>query len=135
MLKIDPKDQTITCPQGDTGMFTVSLVGKDGLALPQTIIGVAVFSVCQISAGLYKKIKSKHVPLVDNTATILITNEFSRAVPAGTYMWDVRIVTDPEYDLAGDVICSDSTDEVHSLYAARDTGMPKYIVPGVAVNV
>lgn len=135
MLNLDPETQCITCPQGDTGLLLASITALDGQPLAQPLDGVAVFAVCQQIGGVFSTIKAKQVELVDNTATILISNDFSRAIPTGKYYWDIRIVTDPELAEDGTVICQDETDEVHSLFAGRDGGMPQYIVPGVAVNV
>lgn len=136
MLKLDPDNLAITCPQGDTGLVLVKLTDPDGAPLPP-IDGVAVFAVAEkarVGVGYIQR-SWRAVPIVDNTATILITNAMSRRLEPGEYFWDVRIVTDPEYNEDGDVIAEDDSDEVHSLFAARPEGLPDYIVPGVAVNV
>lgn len=130
------EDLTITCPQGDTGLFLVELTDGVGNPLLQPINGVAVFAVCkELKNGKYSTQSTKPVPIVDNTATINVTNAVSRAIEPGEYRWDIRIVIDPEYDEQGNVICQDDTDEVHSLFAGQPGGMPKYIVQGVAVDV
>ena len=76
MLNLDPETQCITCPQGDTGLLLASITALDGQPLAQPLDGVAVFAVCQQIGGVFSTIKAKQVELVDNTATILISNDF-----------------------------------------------------------
>lgn len=134
MIKLNPETMEIICPSGDTGLLLIRLADGDGQPLPP-LNGVAVFAVCQKTKNSYNMTSSKIVEIVDNTATIHITNQFSRIITPGDYLWDVRIVTDPDYDDDGNVRCDDDTDEVHSLFAGRKDDMPKFTVPGVAVDV
>ncbi len=136
MLRLDQDEMKITCPQGDTGLLLIRINGMDGQPLSELLDGVVIFAVCkELKNGTFTTESSKSVEIVDNTVTINITNSFSRGIQPGDYRWDVRIVTDPEYDDDDNVICMDDSDEVHSLFAGREGGMPKYIVPGVAVDV
>lgn len=138
-LILDPETLKIICPSGDTGMFTVTFETVDGTPLESPISGVAVFAVCkQItrSAAYNTKARSEPIPIVDNTATVLITPGFSRQIEPGEYNWDIRIITDPAYDEeTGQIITDENTDEVHSLFATRQGGMPVYYAPGVAVEI
>ena len=134
-LTLNPDTYEIRCPTGDTGLLLVEFNDGDGQPLPQPLDGVAVFAVCQQINGIYTAVKSKAIELVDNTATINVTNSFSRAIPQGESWWDIRVVTSPVIDADGNVTTDDDGDQVHSVFAAREAGMPKYHVPGVAVNV
>lgn len=137
MIELNRETLEITCPSGDTGLLLVKITGTEGVPLPGLLDGVAIFAVAQkVGTGAsYSTTSARPVKIVDNTATINITNAFSRVITPGNYYWDIRIVTDPEYDGDGNVLCEDDTDEVHSLYAGRPEGLPKFIVPGVAVHV
>jgi hypothetical protein len=140
MLKLNPDTLEIICPQGDTGLLLVTLAaGHGGGALPQPLTGVAIFAVAETQTVRGKTttntLAGKHVEIVDNTATILLSNDLTRVLSPGAYLWDIRIVTDPGTNEEGDIIADDLTDEVHSLFAARPGGMPKFTVPGVAIHV
>lgn len=130
MIRMDAKTRKITCPIGDTGLFVVTLADANGDALAEPITGVVIFAV---ATKTYTPVFHKVAGIVNNTATIQLTNADTRALTRGEYRWDVRVVTDPEYDTDGNVICQDTTDEVHSLYSA--TGMPVFEVTGVAIGV
>lgn len=134
-LTLNPESYEIRCPTGDTGLLLVEFNDGDGQPLPQPLDGVAVFAVCQQINGAYAPVKERIVDLVNNTATVNITNAFSRAIPAGNYFWDIRVVTSPVIDEDGNVRTDADSDEVHSIFAGSATGMPKYVVPGVASNV
>ena len=106
------------------------LTDAGGEVLTEPLSGVVIFAV---ATKTYTPVFHKVAPIVNNTATIQLTNADTRTLTRGDYRWDVRVVTDPEYDTDGNVICADTTDEVHSLYSA--TGMPVFEVTGVAIGV
>lgn len=135
MLLIDQKTYDMTCPSGDTGQFTITLTDTAGQPLPTTIDGAAVFAVCKRMGLGYTTINSIAVDLVNNTATFLVSPEFSRAIEPGSLYWDVRVVIDPARDSSGNVITDNSNDEVHSVFAGRPNGLPKYWAAGVAVEI
>jgi len=135
MILLDKETYQITCPTGDTGQFTLSLTDIEGNPLDHEIEGVAVFAVCQQINNVYVNIRQKAVELVNNMATIVITPGFSRGIPSGEYFWDIRIVTDPGKDEEGNIITDERTDEVHSLFAARKGGLPRYRALAVAVDI
>jgi len=135
MLTLNSVTNEIVCAQGDTGMLRVLIKDADGNPLPRPIVGVAIFAVCQKVRTEYNTITSKVFAIVNNVTVVNITNRLSRLIPPGQYQWDIRVVTDPDYDDEDNVIAGDDTDEVHSCFAGTPGGMPKYTVPGVAVNV
>lgn len=58
----------------------------------------------------------KQVEIVDGVALLLFTNADTRDLPVGSYKYNLRIVTNPEYNAEGFVICADATDNVMSIY-------------------
>lgn len=129
MIQIDQRTRKITCPIGDTGLFIVNLTAATGEPLAENIDGVAIFAVA--SKG-FAPVFSKVVAIVDNTATIRLTNTDTRTLTRGEYRWDIRVVTDPAYQ-DGRPITDEDSDDVHSLFSA--TGLPIFEVTGVAVDV
>lgn len=130
MIRMDANTRKITCPIGDTGLFLVTLTDPNGEALTETLSGVVIFAV---ATKTFTPVFHKVAGIVNNTATIQLTNADTRTLTRGEYRWDIRVVTDPEYDTDGNVICQDTTDEVHSLYSA--TGLPVFEVTGVTISV
>ena len=135
MLNLDPETQCITCPQGDTGLLLDSITAL-GRPTPGSAPGWGggVRSVPADRGRVFHHQgqaggaggQYRHHP---------DQQRLFPGDPGGQVLLDIRIVTDPELAEDGTVICQDETDEVHSLFAGRDGGMPQYIVPGVAVNV
>lgn len=64
----------------------------------------------------------KQVEIVDGVALLLFTNADTRDLPVGSYKYNLRIVTNPEYNAEGFVICADATDNVMSIY----NDLPKF---------
>lgn len=64
---------------------------------------------------------------------IRLSNVDTRRLKPGAYRWDIRIVTDPEYNADGTVRCDDASDDVMSVFSGK--GMPTFIVTEVAVHV
>ena len=59
-----------------------------------------------------------------------IANEDTRDIPAGSYVWTLILVTDPEYDEHEQVIVGDRQDGVFPLYQGDE--QPKFELKGVA---
>lgn len=125
MFSIKP-DGTVTLPRGDTILFRIRLTG--GSFPPGT---VGVFGICTSSGAI--PVFSKVFSLEGDTVTVYLTNAETRQLDAKKYRWDVRIVTDPEYNDDGSVRCDNASDSVLSLFSGM--GMPEFIVTGVAVDV
>ena len=114
----------ITCPRGDTG------------ALRFTFNGLTLKPGDMLVFGLYnptskQTILRKQVEIVDGAAQLLFTNADTRDLPAGSYKYNLRIVTDPEYDDNGSVVCADNTDNVMSIY----NDLPKFELLEAGVHV
>lgn len=135
MFKIDTESKAITLPTGDTLDFTLTFKtsGEPALIPPGS---AAVFGICQPRAsGAYDYIFRKTFRIEGNTAHIRLDNADTRNLRPGTaYAWDVRIVTDPDYDEKLEAYCGDKTDCVLSIFSGTST-MPSFNLIGVSVNV
>ena len=128
MYSIQPATGDITLPRGDTLLFTIRMNREfpDGTA--------AVFGICGARRGLpTTNVFTKTFPVNGSEIIVLLANRDTRGIAAGSYLWDVRIVTDPEYDDGGSVKCDDETDNVTSIYSGGV--MPTFTLTEVAANV
>lgn len=135
MFKIDTETKAITLPTGDTLDLTLTLkTSGQAAAIPPG--SAAVFGICQPrSSGAYEYVFRKTFKITGNVVPIRLTNADTRDLRPGTaYAWDVRIVTDPEYDEQGNACCGDDTDAVLSIFSGT-TDMPSFHLLGVSANV
>ena len=135
MFKIDTETHAITLPTGDTLDFTLTLkTAGEPAAIPEG--SAAVFGICRPrSSGVNEYIFRKTFPIKGNTVSICLTNADTRNLKPGTaYAWDVRVVTDPEYDDEGNAYCGDDTDCVISVFSGS-TSLPSFNLIGVSSNV
>lgn len=158
MFKIND-DYSILLAQGDTMKFAITLtIGDEETPASYPEDTVAVFAINRpvtrtvatrtavpLAAGLraarisepieYVTALRKNFPVQDgNVIIVALTNAETRALEIGDYRWDVRIVTDPEYDDQGDVKCDDTSDEVLSIFSGG-LPMPKFTVTEAIVIV
>lgn len=115
----------ITCPRGDTGALRVTISGDISL-LPGDML---VF-------GLYdpktkETLLRKQAAITEGAAMLRFTNADTREMAAGSYKYNLRIVTNPEYDADGNVICVDDSDNVLSVY----NELPKFEILEAGVHV
>ena len=115
----------IICPRGDTGAIRFTFDGAIRL-LPGDML---VFGLYSPSAK--ETILRKQVEIVDGTAHLVFANADTRDLPVGSYRYNLRIVTNPEYDADGLVICNDATDNVMSIY----NELPKFDLLEAGVHV
>lgn len=98
----------ITMEPGDTGSFTV------GVDWPRYDGEIAlVLGVCNRDG---EDVLLKNFPVADGVAAIEFCNHDTRDLEPGNYKWQLRVVTDPEYDENGNVIAEDCTDKVISVF-------------------
>ena len=130
-------DIVIAC--GATGYFKVE-IETDGQFNTDTDVGV--FAVGKKSGTrreqTYTTVLRRHYPVVlegEGRYSVLveIANEDTREVPAGSYVWTLILVTDPEYDENEQVIVGDRQDGVFPLYQGDE--QPKFELKGVAYVV
>ena len=131
MFVIDRETKEITLPKGDTLAFRVKLNGPE---IPENTVGV--LGICSVDRRGEPKetVFAKEFPVRENGVTVFLSNQDTRELAAGTYDWDLRLVTDPEYNEDGSVRCDDASDNVLSIFSGS-VGMPAFIVKGVAVHV
>lgn len=98
-------------PVGDTGTFTIPLLAN----IPSEN-GVAVFSIF----NLQKRIHQQEQHIKGDTITFRLEHDQTKDFPVGTYNWDVKIYTNPQYNEKGLLI---NGDQVNSYYAAFE--LPK----------
>lgn len=121
-------DGQLVVPKGDTVILKVNINGRpfpDGT--------VAVFGVC--NAAKSATVLYKTFPVVENCIVVHLTNADTRMLQAGKYRWDIRLVSNPEYDEDGSVRCDDDSDEVLSVFSGNGNGMPVFEVTEVAASV
>lgn len=128
MYKIDTETRAITLPAGDTLLFRIHLKGG---SQPEGTVGV--FAVCT-SRSKPATLLSRSFPVEGDALTIHLSNADTRELPVGRHLWDVRLVTDPEYDAEGNVRCDDASDNVLSLFSGP-SAMPDFTVTAVAKDI
>ena len=114
----------ITCPRGDTGALRFTFTGMTLKPGDMLVFGL-------YSPTLKQTIFRKQVEIADGSALLLFTNADTRDLPAGSYKYNLRVVTDPELDEKGLVICADQTDNVLSIY----NELPKFELLEAGVHV
>lgn len=131
MFVINKQTNEIVLPRGDTLAFKINLRGTN---FPEDT--VALFGVCGADrrGNPTTTIFSKAFRVYKNCVYIFLSNQDTRNLRAGGYVWDLRIVTDPEYDEDGNVRCEDISDNVISIFSGS-VDLPSFVVKGVAVNV
>ena len=138
-LRLNEETGDIAIACGATGYFKVE-IETDGSF--DTSTDVAVFAVGRKTGTrqetTYTTKLRRHYPLVlegEGRYSVLVelANEDTRYIPAGSYVWTLILVTDPEYDGDGQVIVSDRQDGVYPLY--QGSAQPKFELEGVAYVV
>lgn len=137
-VKVNGSDDPARFPDDSVAVFAISkklsrletasfrnVRVADGLA-PASAAAASGYSV-----QLYKPCTVKR----DGSIIVYLSNQETRALAAGDYIWDIRIVTNPEYDEAGNVICEQDSDQVISIFSGAGTAMPKFTVTEVAAVV
>ena len=115
----------ITCPRGDTGALRFTFSGAITLK-PGDMLVFGLYSPTAKETVLRKQVE-----IVNGSALLLFTNADTRDLPAGSYKYNLRVVTDPEYDENGLVACADTTDNVLSVY----NELPKFELLEAGVHV
>lgn len=123
------RDYTIIIPKGDTGIFTMSTQGinyRSG--------DIAIFAVCEIdSENNPVTVLKKEAPIVDDVIVVLLENKDTRDLAPKRYLYDIRLVFDPERDDDGNVIVTDKAANVHSMFSLY--GLPSFVIKEVGVTV
>ena len=96
----------LTIPRGDSGSFTIPLLENISPAN-----AIAVLSIFDANNRIFQKEYSINNKIIECSFESEETNTF----PIGSYNWDIKIYTNPQYNSKGLLI---NGDEVHSYYAA-----------------
>lgn len=129
MFVLDPETASITLPQGDTAMFKVKITGGRLPAGSALVFGVA-------TAGNNPKfVKYKVFDIDEDTAIVRLTNKDTRDLTPGNYVWDVRVVTDPDRNDAGEVRAWDNSDDVYSAFSGTRNALPPFTVTPISAEV
>ena len=109
----DEATYKISMPPGDTGDLYITIdwdaQGKDA---------VAVFAI--VDKATCTDVLLKYTDIVNNEAHFRFCNQDTRTLKAGTYCWQLRIVTSPTRDEAGKVIVDENTDDVISVFCGDE---------------
>ena len=100
-------------PVGDTAPINFTISG-DGIALSEG--DMLLFAISDPATGA--EVLRKQVEIVGGVADLRLTNADTRDLAPGEYAWNARIVTDPELDEDGLIVCEDDADEVVSILSA-----------------
>lgn len=103
------QDRSIAMAAGDTADIYVS-VDWVGIADGDAVL----FAVFNPNTGEDVLIKAADV--TDGKVHIRLCNHDTRDMPAGRYRWQLRIVTSPARDEAGNVMADECTDDVISVF-------------------
>lgn len=104
----------VVLPVGDTMQFCVN-VANDAYH-------VVIFAIYDRNDGA--DILRVPVEIVDGAANIRLTSAHTRDLPAGRYKWNLRLVSDPEYDENGNVIVEDESDNVVTVFGPENDAIP-----------
>ena len=106
----NPDTREIRMPPGDTATISVA-VNWDALQ-PGDVVLFAVYDPNAMRGDLL----CKAVDIVNGVAEIRICNHDTRDIPPGTYRWELRIVTSPARDEAGNVVVDECGDHVITVF-------------------
>lgn len=107
----DSVTREIVLPCGDTLSMRVALNGDADF-------DVVIFAIYNKDTG--EDIFKKPAAIENGEAVIRLTNTDTRDLPEGKYLWQLRIVSDAEYDESGNVIADEDSDNVVSLFGPEN---------------
>ena len=114
----DPETRKITLPAGDTMNYRVHTNGE---------FDVVIFAVYNRSTGQDVVTVPAEIDANGN-AEIRLANRHTRDVPAGNYKWNLRLVSDPEYDENGNIIADEDSDNVLTVFGPDNDNIPIFTI-------
>ncbi len=108
MFTLDTETNKITMEPGDTGGFKVEVNWVNFTGEMALVLGV-----CDSNGD---DVLVKSWPIENGAAHVDFCNHDTRDIEPGNYKWQLRIVTNPEYDEDGNVIAKDCEDKVISVF-------------------
>ncbi len=118
-FRFDEASNKISMPPGDTGDLHFEVEwdtnGKKAAIL---------FAIVDNRMGIDALLKSAEI--ADGKAHIRLCNHDTRDMKPGTYSWQLRLITSPARDEAGNIIADSCTDDVISVFSGDR--MPEFIL-------
>ena len=141
-LTIDPQSHAITLPIGGTGSFIAKIAVSEGVELTpgSDVVLFAISDAKRIGAKMHTAAVFKKVlPILVNDndemyVRVGFINADTRELKPGDYVWDLTLITSPDYDSGGEVIVEDDSDNVIPIFA-REGHLPVFTLQGVTVIV
>lgn len=141
-LIVDASTNTITLPIGGTGSFIANIKTSDGITLDPNS-DVVLFALSdpawigskQHNAAILRKLLRIETNESDELyVQVSFVNADTRAMKPGDYVWDLTLITSPEYDIEGYPIVENDSDNVIPIFA-RSGKLPTFTLRGVSVIV
>lgn len=107
-FQFDQETRAIELAAGDTADLYIA-VDWDGLTDGDAVL----FAICDRRGD---DLLVKAADVADGKAHVRLCNHDTRDLDAGRYKWQLRIVTSPARDDAGNVIADECTDNVISVF-------------------
>ena len=93
-FEYDVESNKITCPRSNTGSLEISVEGMD--LAPGDVVEMYIMDV-----GAKRRLRSMVQQPVDGKCVFALQSSETELLPPGRYLWNLRIVTSPQYDEAG----------------------------------
>lgn len=115
----DPDTHKIVLPVGDTVNIPVRVRGD-------AIFHAMVFAIYDRADGT--DLLRVPVEIVDGEAHIRLATKHTRDLEPGKYKWNLRLVTDPEYDENGNIMLQDINDDAMTVFGPENSEIPDIIL-------
>lgn len=115
----DPDTHEIKLPVGDTVNIPVRVRGD-------AIFHAMVFAIYDRADGT--DLLRVPVEIVDGAARIRLATKHTRDLEPGKYKWNLRLVTDPEYDENGNIMLQDINDDAMTVFGPENSEIPDIIL-------
>jgi hypothetical protein len=113
----DPETRKVTISAGDTMDLGVRTNGK---------YDAVIFAVYDRAAK--QDLLTVPAQIEGGTAHIRLANRHTRDLPEGRYKWNLRMVSDPEYDENGNVIADEDSDNVMTVFGPENADIPDFVI-------
>ena len=114
----DPDTHKIVLPVGDTMDFVINVTSDAYHAI--------VFAIYNRADGT--DLLRVPAEIVDGAAHIRLATEHTRDLEPGKYKWNLRLVTNPEYDENGNIMLQDITDDAMTVFGPENSEIPDIVL-------
>lgn len=140
-LIVDAETKAIALPIGGTGSFIANIKTSEEITIDPAsdIVLFAVsdptwIGVKQHKAAILRKTLPIQVNNGDYYVQVTFVNADTRDLKPGDYVWDLTLITSPEFDEDMIPIVEDDSDNVIPIFA-RSGKLPTFALRGVTVIV